>query len=91
MPENCNKFVDVAVGESYILCLIEDNEENINNSKEKEKENESIGESLKENEKATVTIKVKIKFESGIWEKEYNVYTILKQIDFEFKIIFEKF
>ena len=28
LPENCNKFVDVAVGESYILCLIEDNEGN---------------------------------------------------------------
>ena len=71
----------------YISKSKNNDTENINNSKEKEKEkeNESIGESLKENEKATVTIKVKIKFESGIWEKEYNVYTILKQIDFEFK------
>ena len=28
LPDNCTKFVDVAVGECYVLCLIEDKEGN---------------------------------------------------------------
>ena len=28
LPENCTKFIDVAVGECFILCLIEDKEGN---------------------------------------------------------------
>ena len=28
LPENCTRFVDVAVGENYIICLIEDKEGN---------------------------------------------------------------
>ena len=28
LPENCSKFIDVAVGECYIICLIEDKEGN---------------------------------------------------------------
>ena len=28
LPENCTKFIDVAVGENYIICLIEDKDGN---------------------------------------------------------------